>query len=302
MDGRISNMAQIASITRYTVTHGEAKDLSVIDCNNGKLRFLINESKACDIMQVYHKGVNISFISKNGFTKRELPFASRFEGGMIYTCGLDNAGRREGFEIHGSLHNTPSEVTRCDIQDGTITVEAVMRCTALFGKNLVLRRRITSKLLGDTVTLEDVLTNEGYRDENYCLLYHTNLGYPMLDEGAELKLDFSACESRGEWARENESGMLVASDAVPNIPECCYFLKMRTPTAMLENKRLGKKFVMNYSADTLPCFVVWRSMASGDYALGFEPCTTELSEKFKYRTLTPGESVSFSVELSVFDL
>lgn len=103
MDGRISNFMQAASIRRYEMTEGKERGLCVLDCDNGKLRFLLNESKALDVMQLYHEGQNISFISKNGFTAREIPFAGRFEGGMVYTCGLDSVGGREGFELHGTL-------------------------------------------------------------------------------------------------------------------------------------------------------------------------------------------------------
>ena len=68
MNGKISNLAQIASIQRYTISEGIEKGLDVIDCNSGRLRFLINVSKACDVMQLYHDGENVSFVSKNGFS------------------------------------------------------------------------------------------------------------------------------------------------------------------------------------------------------------------------------------------
>ena len=97
MDGRISNLQQVAGIRRYTLTEGVGKDLDVLDCDNGKIRFLLNVSKACDVMQLYHEGQNMSFLSKNGFTKREIPFLNRFEGGMLYTCGLDSVG---GIKTH----------------------------------------------------------------------------------------------------------------------------------------------------------------------------------------------------------
>lgn len=50
MDGKISNFQQIASLRRYTITNGRESGLDVIDCDNGKLRFLLNVGKACDIM------------------------------------------------------------------------------------------------------------------------------------------------------------------------------------------------------------------------------------------------------------
>ena len=74
MDGRVSNLMQVASLRRYRLTGGREDGLEVIDCDNGVIRFLLNVSKACDIMQLYHKGQNVSFVSKNGFIKRETPF------------------------------------------------------------------------------------------------------------------------------------------------------------------------------------------------------------------------------------
>lgn len=44
MDGKISNLCQIASLRRYELSDGPERGLRVLDCDNGKLRFLLNES------------------------------------------------------------------------------------------------------------------------------------------------------------------------------------------------------------------------------------------------------------------
>ena len=299
MNARISNFRQVASISRYTISEGEGKGLDVIDCNNGKLRFLLNVNKALDIMQLYHEGQNVSFVSKNGFTNREIPFSNRFEGGMLYTCGLDSVGGREGYEIHGTLHNTPAEIVRAVCDENGIEVEAIIRSTALFGRNLVLKRRIISDVESDTVKLEDTLINQAFRDEEYCLLYHINIGYPMLDEGAKIVLDAEKCYPRTPWSKDNIAASYDIGAPVPNEEETCYFLTLRKPNVSLVNNKLGKKLTVSYSSDTLPHFIEWKSMASGDYALGFEPCTTELDDGFKYKTIKPDERVVFRVSISV---
>jgi hypothetical protein len=299
MNRKISNTAQVASVRRYTLTDGREAGIQVVDCDNGKVRFLINISHGLDIMQLYHEGQNLSFVSKNGFTKREIPFLNRFEGGMLYTCGLDSVGGREGFELHGTFHNTPAEIVRAECTEREIVVEAVIRSTALFGKNLVLRRRIVSAVGSDSFTVEDTLTNEGYRDEDYCLLYHVNVGYPMLDAGCRIVADVSDSVPRTPWSAQNADTRYEIKDDVPNEEECCYFLKLARPEIALVNEKIGKQFVLSYSQDTLPCFVEWKSMASGDYALGLEPCTTELDDRFTYRTITPAESIRFFVTISV---
>ena len=299
MDGRISNFQQVASIRRYTLSEGREKGLDVLDCDNGKIRFLLNVSKACDIMQLYHEGQNMSFVSKNGFTKREIPFLNRFEGGMLYTCGLDSVGGREGYDLHGTFHNTPAEIVRVECNENGIVVEAIIRDTALFGKNLVMKRKISTAVLGNSVTLEDTLINEGYKAEEYCLLYHINVGYPMLDDGAKIVANVDSYTPRTEWARQNEATMYEMSVAIPNQEETCYFLKMRKPEIALVNEKAGREFTVSYSGDTLPCFVEWKSMASGDYALGLEPCTTELDDKFQYRTLNANCEEKFTVTIAV---
>ena len=254
------------------------------------------------MMQLYHKGQNMSFVSKNGFTKRETPFMSRFEGGMIYTCGLDSVGGREGFEVHGSLHNIPAEILRAECGEAGIVVEALVRDTELFGKNLTFKRKITSAVGSDSVTVEDTLINEGFRDEEYCLLYHVNVGYPMLDDGAKVVMDMAERVARTPWSAQNAA---IASDMgapVVGEEETCYFVKLRKPEATLVNEKLGKKFTVSYSGETLPHFVQWKSMAAGDYALGLEPATTELDDRFQYRTVKAGEQVAFSVRVSVTEL
>jgi len=302
MDGRISNLEQVASLRRYTLTDGRGKGLDVIDCDNGKIRFLLNVSKALDMMQLYCDGKNMTFISKNGFIKRELPFADRFEGGMVYTCGLDSAGEREGFDEHGSFHNIPAEVIRAECNESEIVVEAIIRDTRMGGKNLVFRRRVSTRLGSDTVSVRDRLTNEGYSDEPYCILYHVNIGYPMLSDGARIVAEAEECTPRTEWAEKNlDSAFRIASPEI-GMEEVCYYLKVRKPVVSLVNEKIGKKFTVSYSGDTLPHFLAWKNMTCGDYAVGLEPCNTKLDGLFEYSRIQAGETVEFSLDLSVKDL
>lgn len=301
MDGKISNFAQVACLRRYTYTSGKEKGIEVIDCDNGKIRFLLNVTKALDIMQLYHEGQNMSFVSKNAFTAREIDFSHRFEGGMLYTCGLDSVGRRKDadIELHGTFHNNNADVIRTECNEDGIFVEAIISSTELFGKNLVMRRKVTSPIGSEKVIIEDTLENRAFATDEYCILYHINLGYPMLDDGTNIVADISGYETRTEWSEKNTEGMFKITDSIPNNPETCYFLDMKKPEISLVNSKAGKKFTVKYSNDTLPCFTEWHSMASGDYALGFEPASTKLDDSFVLKPIAPGEKINFRVELEV---
>ena len=298
MNGTISNFEQVCSLRRYTLTEGEGAGLDVIDCDNGKLRFLLNVSRALDMMQLYHEGCNLSYISKSGFNASTGVFARRYEGGMFYTCGLDSIGDRAGYPVHGSLHLTPAKVTlmRCDEQG--ITVEAEIKSSVLFGEHLVLKRRFFTPVMGDFVTLEDTLVNAGYTDATYSLLYHVNAGYPLLDEGAKLSIN-GTCTPRTPWAAENVATACRMIAPEPGREETCYYWENKGASATLTNEKLGRSLTLSYTGDTLPCFIEWQSMACGDYALGLEPTTTLLDDKFAYKTVAPGETVAFGLRFEV---
>ncbi|MBQ3556401.1 MAG: DUF4432 family protein [Oscillospiraceae bacterium] len=302
MNGKISNFQQVASLRRYTMTEGKECGLDVIDCDNGNLRFLLNVSKGLDIMQLYHKGQNVSFVSRNGFSRENRDFLNRFEGGMLYTCGLDSIGDREGYIPHGTYHTIPAQVVtaRCDEQG--IEVEAIIRDTAIFGQDLAMKRRVTCAVGADCVEVEDCLTNLSFKDRDYCLLYHVNVGYPMLDAGVVVRLDEKSSCGRTDWAQQNIESRFIMEEPVADTEETCYFIKMNHPQASIVNKTIGKEFVLDYSGDTLPCFVEWKSMVSGDYALGLEPCSCLLDNGFTYSTIKAGESIDFKLKLSVREL
>ncbi len=298
---KISNLAQIASLRRYTLTEGCGKGLDVIDMDNGKIRVLLNVSKALDLMQLYHKGVNLSFVCKNGFNGRETSFANRFEGGMLYTCGLDSIGERHGFETHGSHHNYIANVVRAECNSEEIIVEAEISETKLFDRNIYFKRVVKLGVNSDRLQVCDIIENRGYKLENYCLLYHVNLGYPMLDEGGYVISDVDGVRARNDWANKNIGSWSKITPPKPCQEETCYYLQVKTPSISLVNEKLNRKFTLKWSKDTLPKFIEWKSMASGDYALGLEPTTTLLDDEFEYLTINAGEKKVFNLEFEITD-
>ena len=92
------------------------------------------------------------------------------------------------------------------------------------------------------------------------------------------------------------------TNPVPGQEEMCYFLQYNEPQVSLINQNLGRAFTLQWTKNTLPCFVQWKSMVSGDYALGLEPCTSELDEGFAYRPVQPGEKIIMRLTLSVNEL
>lgn len=281
--GYLCHPQQAYTLRRVTLSEGKGKGTSVIEiCTAGGLQVDILPDSGLDIGQVRYKGNNMTFICKNGydnpaaFIPYEMEFLNTFPGGLVHTCGLLNAGnpnRDNGtyHPLHGRYHGLAAEQIAAYVEDDTIIVRGVVRESALFGHCLQLQRVIRIPIFGANITVSDELTNLAHQEQEYMLLYHCNFGYPMLSEKAHLEFP----EKRKTTARTDFAitglGKEHTFDApVPGEEERCFFHEEMERKVSLVNASLATKMTMTWS-ETLPILVQWRTMASGDYALGLEP-------------------------------
>ncbi len=159
-----------------------------------------------------------------------------FGGGLLTTCGLTTYGAPCTDEANrwGCTAGPPT----CRHQPGLRRRMAWRRLRAvgqrpdgearLFGENLVLRRRITTWLGASRLLIEDAVTNDGTETTPHMLLYHCNLGFPVLSEHSELLIDSTAIPrdagSRRAWpiiaARSPDAGLCGAGFPAPRGDRC----------------------------------------------------------------------------------
>src|SRR3989304_4981179 len=68
-------------------------------------------------------------------------------------------------------------------------VSGEVRQTRVFGENLVMRRHISTALGSNRICIEDVVTNGGFTPPPQMILYHVNIGFPLLNERSRLKFN-----------------------------------------------------------------------------------------------------------------
>lgn len=283
--GYIGNPQQVCTLRRVTIAEGKAKGTEIIEVRTaGGLELDILPDAGLDIGQARYKGVNVSWMSKNGYDSPaiiapyETEFVNTFPGGLLYTCGLRSAGpanrdNGEWHPLHGRYHSLAAEHVGTEIAENEIIVKGTIRETALFGHVLEVKRTIRIPVFGSAVTVEDQVTNLTPKDEEIMQIYHCNFGYPLLSEKAQLILP----EERETIPRTEFAGTGLGRECSFDAPidgeeERVFFQKMRRDfTAKLVNPTLGMAMEMTWSGDSLPILSQWRSMASGDYVLGLEP-------------------------------
>jgi len=319
--GYIGNAAQLVTIRRVTLNEGRARGVEVIEIKNADgLELDILPSTGLDIGQCRYKGINMSWMSKNGYDSPavinpfEDEFGKSFPGGLLFTCGLRSAGpgnrdQGEWHPLHGRYHEQSAEQVCAEVENGEIVVKGLIRETANFGHLFEVRRKIRISVFGAEIKIEDTICNNAARDEEYMQIYHCNFGYPLLSEKARLVLpedretiprtDFAA-----EFIADSADRALAFNPPIPNEEERCFFQKMKKEFwARLENPDLGVNMTISWDGSTLPVMTEWRSMASGDYVLGLEPTNCyvmgrhEERENGTLQVIKSFESVTNKVEI-----
>jgi Domain of unknown function (DUF4432) len=182
-----------------------------------------------------------------------------------------------------------------------------VRQVAVFGEQLELRRRIEVDLGGTAVRLVDRVTNIGPTACPHMLLYHCNIGFPVLDDGAELLYP------SGPGVCVSDHGVETYAQLTgPQRPyvEQCYEHDMVTDPdgwvrAAVVNRAAGLGVYQRYRKDALPHHITWRQLGHGTYVVAMEPSTNHDAGRFDARErgelqhLEPGEHRDYDLELGV---
>lgn len=284
--GYLCHPQQAYTLRRVTIDEGKAKGAGVIEvCTAGGLQVDIMTDSGLDIGQVRYKGINMTFISKNGydsparFIPYENEFLKTFPGGLMHTCGLLSAGggnrdNGEWHPLHGRYHGLAADQIAAYVEDDTVIIRGTVRETALFGEALELQRTIRIPVFGSQITVSDAVTNLNPAAQEYMLLYHCNFGYPLVSEKAYVELpEKRKTTARTEFAKTKLGQEHTFDAPIDGEEERCYFHEEMEKKVAIVNRDISTKMTLSWS-DTLPILVHWRTMASGDYACGLEPTNT----------------------------
>lgn len=324
---RVGQMEQLAGIRLIEAADGKARGCRLFDVwTGGGLRFQVNADRALDLSACEFQGLPLAWRSQAGdvhpafYEPEGFGWLRSFAGGLLTTCGLDqfgvpseDAGR--SFGLHGRISNTPAEsLSQQSYWDGEtyrLEISAVIRQAALFRETLVLQRKITTSLGASHIRIEDVVTNEGFEEAPHMILYHFNLGFPLVSEHGRLKLASQETFPRDEEARRGLAEWDRFQPPTPGYREQV-FIHRPIPdsagktTVEFHNPRLGVCVRWRYPQASLPYLMEWKMMGMGAYVVGVEPANCNglggraaSREKGELPMLQPGESRTYQIDFEV---
>lgn len=298
--------AALGGVRAVVLDDGPARGLRVLEFRTGAgLRFEVLVDRAMDIGVAEFDHRSVGWRSPTGLRhpafhenadENGLSWLRSFSG-LLVTGGLDHTlspravegGRyryagRETIQhgLHGRIANIPARLIGYgeEWRDGRCVLWAEGECrqVAVFGEHLVLRRRIEADLGGTEIRVHDTVTNAGFEPTPHRFLYHVNLGWPFLDEGAEVRArirELLWCNDGGAASRCEH---LRIGGPVEGARESAYQLALepdddgRTRVRVL-SPATGGFFELDYRQDQFPAFIQWVNRRAGAYAIALEPMT-----------------------------
>jgi hypothetical protein len=196
---------------------------------------------------------------------------------------------------------------------------ALGRQEIAYGENLSLTRRYETELGSSVFRITDVVSNDGWFETPHQLLYHFNIGFPVVDDGAEVlasvieepkDLSFSTADDGGQTTRwrtvtEPAAGFTHEGYIVPMRADSDGKVAVAIVNRQLRPELGGLGLYVRYDQTQLPVYVAWRMMREGLYAIGLEPATTpfgttqELIEQGYPVMMAPGERRTYELEFGI---
>lgn len=316
---RMGALHQVARIDRFVEDDGPGRGARRVRMITGAgLEVDMHPDRALDLGQVTYRGVPLAWMSPVGMMSPALAASSgsewlrSFGGGLLATCGLDTFGPPtlvDGVEYpqHGRVGVTPATMTRTEIVGDQLIVSGSIRQTTVFGENLVLNRTWSADLGGTTLRLTDVVRNDGLTDAGHMVLYHVNVGWPLLDDSAVLDVGSREVTPRDEDARSGAGRWHQIEPPLEGYREQVFghdFRDHGIATVSIDNAALDLRLELAFDSATLPALHQWKMSGEGHYVMGLEPVNVNTfagragaAAAGVLPTLRRGRAVTYSLEL-----
>lgn len=320
MNKYLGHTLQTSGVEEMRLSGGKGDGMRMLYVRNGKgLEFWVSVDRCADISRLSYKGDNFSYFAPCGYVSpayfdgNGAGFLKSFTAGFFTTCGLTAVGSPcedlgENLPLHGTISNTPCENIAHWVDENLIHIKATVRDARVFSHKLLLEREYIISLDKNEITLKDTITNIGDITAPLQILYHCNMGYPLLDENAKLSIPSTNVVRRSDGQKPDTSEWLTAEKPQNGYEEECFYHTLSGNTEVsIYNPNIKKGLKILYNADEIKYFTQWKMMGEYDYVMGLEPgnCTPDgrnvMREKGLLEFIKPGEKRTFNLKFETFE-
>jgi hypothetical protein len=305
-------LQQFAGVTLSTRDNGQERGVRVLEFRTGSgLRFTVMVDRGLDIGECDHNGRAIGWVSPTGFRNPSLNETESEGGlgwlrsfsGLLSTCGLDhilsmvdegaehyNYSYRKGIKhsLHGRVALIPAHLSsygeNWEGDECTLFCEGTVQQSTVFGEDLHLVRRIEVKVGSNEIVLKDRVFNHGFNRTPHMLLYHIDIGHPVIAEESRYVApiaDVVWAAHAGDDYKVQGVGNTTLCGPRDSFREQVWQYEMAAdkngmvPMAVI-NDAIDFGFMVESNKAEMPCYLQWQNFQSGMYTMGIEPCTNHV--------------------------
>lgn len=320
MNPYIGHGSQLNSVEEVRLVGGKGDGMRLLQLRNAAgLEITISADRCADISRLIFKGDNMGYFSPTGYVapayydQQGDGFLKSFTAGFLTTCGLTAVGSPctdagETLPLHGTISNTPCERIWWDEDEETIYVHACINDGHFFARSLYMKRTIAVSKRESCFTITDTVENHGNEESPLMILYHMNMGYPLLSENAVVDIPSVRVMPRNEHAAEDLDTWNHMLPPTPGFEEQCYYHSFENEgRASIYNPDIQKGLHITFAPKSLDHFTQWKMMGCRDYVLGLEPgnCYPDgrdvMRSQGRLKFIQPGESVTYWVAVTLYE-
>lgn len=235
---------------------------------------------------------------------------------MMVRCGYEWTGHpvtADGqiYTLHGKAGNTPASQVEVEVADAApyeIRIRGLIKESTFKKADLQTLTELRYVPGSNSFSLHDVLTNHADYPHDYQIIYHSNFGMPILEEGARFLAPMSAISPFNDYAKDGLKSWQTYAGPTKGFDEMVFNIQPlagedHQTLAAVVNKAGDKGASIQFDTRQLPVLTLWKNTDTlkQGYVTGIEPGTsyaypvTIEREQKRVKQLQPGASTQFDL-------
>ncbi|WP_024561316.1 aldose 1-epimerase family protein [Franconibacter pulveris 601] len=235
---------------------------------------------------------------------------------MMVRCGYEWTGHpttADGqlYTLHGKAGNTPASRVEVEVSESApyeIRIRGLIKESTFKKADLQTMTELRYVPGSNSFSLHDVLTNHADYPHDYQIIYHSNFGKPILEEGARFIAPLANVSPFNDYAKGGMKAWNTYSAPTKGFDEMVFNLtpladaNQQTLAAVI-NKAGDKGAAIGFNVSQLPVLTMWKNTDTEKqgYVTGIEPGTSYAypviieREQKRVKQLAPGASTQFDL-------
>ncbi|MFC0229366.1 aldose 1-epimerase family protein [Serratia aquatilis] len=313
------------SLQQQVLHGGKQEGSKVITLTSEGLTIALSPTRGMDILHVNGSGVRLGWDSPvtdvvnpayiNLESRNGIGWLDGFNE-MMVRCGYEwtgHPGVENGtlYTLHGRAGNTPANKVTVEIAEKApyeIRIRGLLKENTFKKSNLETWTELSYVPGTQQFKIHDRLTNRADYPRDYQIIYHSNFGKPLLEEGAKFSAPIKEISPFNDYAKSGLQDWHTYKGPTKNYDEMVFNIvpladSQGKTLAMMNNEKGDRGVAIGFDTRQLPVLTLWKNTDTErqGYVTGIEPGTSYAypvkieREQGRIKQLQPGQSTDFEL-------